>query len=493
MRSALSRRDFLKAASATSVAIALGPSRWGWAAEGSPFADLQDDLILRLPEGFSYKIIAETGRPLLLGSGTPVPRPQFPDLNVAFPMPDGKILLSTSHEIPSWFPVAATPRDDYDPLASGAVTSLLLSPDGQEVLEGAYNTGGMITNCSGSGSPWGTVLTCEEETTDMGAPHGYVWEVDPHKHTKVRLDDCGRFEHETAVVDPATGYVYLTEDAGKALLYRMRPNVPGDLRYGTLEAFAMGSGKGTGHWVTIDHPSGTLPNGDPLSPQEQGSAKGALEFKRLEGGRIDGRDFYFTETEDDTSCGAVWRLDTHTNRLEIWAQGQEGGAMCMPDNLAFDAAGNAFVAEDRNNATYQEPNRILFIDRRTGEIATFAEVPLQGGGEATNEPTGPEFSPDGRVLFLNLQRFPDFGVTLAITGPFAAWSERKQRAAAPLQARPAEMAGLSGTGVGLGAAALVALRRRGRLDALPGDLEDIAHDLGSPTDVPHPKRRPARP
>ena len=97
----------------------------------------------------------------------------------------------------------------------------------------------MSNNCSGSGTPWGTVLTGEEDTTTTRAEHGFIWEVDPHRNTKVRLDSCGKFEHETAVVDPKTGFVYLTEDSDvDSLLYRMRPKVPGKLaKGGVLEAY----------------------------------------------------------------------------------------------------------------------------------------------------------------------------------------------------------------------------------------------------------------
>lgn len=80
----MDRRAFVKITSATTLALALGPSRWGWAQEGSPFAELQGDPLIRLPEGFSYKILAETGMPMEGGRG-PFPRPEFPDLNVVFP------------------------------------------------------------------------------------------------------------------------------------------------------------------------------------------------------------------------------------------------------------------------------------------------------------------------------------------------------------------------------------------------------------------------
>lgn len=67
----LSRRSFLKTTAAVSTALTLGPRYWGWAQEGSPFPLLQDDPLLRLPEGFSYTILAETGYPLEGAAGLP--------------------------------------------------------------------------------------------------------------------------------------------------------------------------------------------------------------------------------------------------------------------------------------------------------------------------------------------------------------------------------------------------------------------------------------
>lgn len=362
----LSRRQFLQATAATSAALAIGPSKWGWAVEGSPFGPLQDDPLLRLPQGFSYKVIAETGTPLEGGRG-PATRPQFPDLNISFGQKDGKILLCTSHEVPAEAPIGQPPpQEEYDHLATGAITSLLLRPD-LTIAESAYNAGGMVSNCSGGNTPWKTLLTGEEATNTLEADHGFIWEVDPHRHTKVRLDDCGRFEHEAAIIDRKTGFVYLTEDSGTdSLLYRMRPRKRNDLEQGgILEAF-----KRSGRWARIDDPLGSKG----LEPSAQGIKKGALKFHRLEGARRWGRWMYFTETEDDTACGKVWRLHLDTFKLELWAQGSPKGRLCMPDNIVFDRVGNMFVCEDKGEASTDNQNRILFIDRSSGKISLFGKL-----------------------------------------------------------------------------------------------------------------------
>lgn len=491
-----SRRTFLKAGAATAAGMTFGRQLWAWAGGEAPFGPLQDDLLLRLPEGFDYTIVAETGLPLTEGRA-PYPRPNFPDLNVAFPQSNGSVVLASSHEVPPQFPlITPAPGEEYDRVAGGAVSSVHLDAD-LRFQEGAYHAGGMLMNCSGSGTPWGTVLTGEEATDDFEQPHGFVWEVDLSHHTKTRLDGMGRFDHETAVVDDHTGIVYLTEDSGDdSLLYRFIPDTAGALAGGgVLEAYAASVNGGPPGWVTIDDPLGE----DGQSPAGQGVAKGATTFSRLEGGRFDPFDrrwFYFAETEDPGGCGRLWRLNVDTGTLEMWADGSGDTAMCMPDNLAFDAAGNVFVCEDDGLAGAENPNQVLFVDRHSGEVHVFAETvhyweTPDPPGNVADEPTGPEFwhRADGSsVLFLNLQRAaPTAGLTLAITGPFAGpIAGAHGRARAPRGPAPAEASLLTGNAAWLpslgtmsvaAAAGLVNLRRRGRVEQIPADLEDASQEF----------------
>ncbi len=124
-------------------------------------------------------------------------------------------------------------------------------------------------------------------------------------------------------------------------------------------------------------------------------------------------------------------------------------------------------------------------------MATFAEVT-----SPYDELTGPEFLPGGRAMFLNLQRSGFGGVTVAILGPFP--RRRKHRstvAARPDLARPDEESFLRDHGTAVAgiplaaAAALINLRRRGLVDEVPQDIDDVAKELGAPTPIESPKKR----
>ena len=85
--------------------------------------------------------------------------------------------------------------------------------------------GGTSRNCSGGITPWRTYLSAEE-----AGVHGQVYECDPYRPGQgVLRAGLGSFNHEAAVIDPATGYVYLTEDEIQGRLYRFVPTVRGDL------------------------------------------------------------------------------------------------------------------------------------------------------------------------------------------------------------------------------------------------------------------------
>ena len=102
-------------------------------------------------------------------------------------------------------------------------------------------------------------------------------------------------------------------------------------------------------------------------------------------------------------------------------------------------------------------------------------------------------------MFLNLMRSGNFGITLVIEGPFARRRHKNPKravAARPAEAMSDEETFLSGHGIttlaGLplaGAAALINLRRRGLVEDVEPEIEEVAAELGEPTPIENPKKR----
>ena len=214
--------------SGTAAAHALGRGKPGGVGYGPLVPDPKG--LLSLPEGFSYKLVAQSGV-TRLESGQPTP--SDPDGTAAFVRHGGNgSVLVNNHEVGGSepFPVPRVPGFTYDPAAGGGTTNIEVDKDGNRVRE-YVSLAGTHNNCAGGKSPWNTWLTCEEaeSLTGQTKPHGYVFEVDPYDQDANRdpkpIKALGRYAHEALVVDPDNGTIYLTEDAGNpnGLLYRWTP------------------------------------------------------------------------------------------------------------------------------------------------------------------------------------------------------------------------------------------------------------------------------
>src|SRR5690606_34218488 len=125
--------------------------------------------------------------------------------------------------------------------------------------------------------------------------------------------EMGRMKHEAVAIDPATGFVYLTEDNGPSGLYRFRPrnDAPrlraledgGQLEMLRVRGIAnadLGAPRAGDElivdWVPIDDPDAPAEvmqglRADPSvrvgsgrsGPFLQGQARGGVAFRRLEG------------------------------------------------------------------------------------------------------------------------------------------------------------------------------------------------------------------
>lgn len=414
-----------------------GPAARPFSADYGPLFPTRDQTtgleLLNLPTGFEYLTFGWTNDAMDDGTLTPGSHDGMGAFRI-----HGRITLVRNHERTSGH-LFAPPPATYNPAAGGGTTTLSFDPDRAEFVGSYGSLAGTVRNCAGGITPWGSWMSGEETTaTVAGKPHGYIFEAPARDVSDaVALTDMGRFSHEAASVDPLTGWVYETEDAGSSSgFYRFIPNTRGRLSDGgrlqMLQAIgandlrgrvALGTSYDT-NWVDIDHPDPTDPITGELigaSVFAQGFSKGGTRFARLEGCWADGRLQYFVSTSGGgAGQGQIWVHDPARDTLTLVFESPSAAVLNAPDNIAVTPRGGLILCEDGS----RQPQSIHGLTP-AGEIFRFAEnnVVLHGerngfhGDFRGSESAGACFDPGGggNWLFFNIQ---SPGITFAITGPW---------------------------------------------------------------------------
>ncbi len=273
------------------------------------------------------------------------------------------------------------------------------------------NVGGTKNNCSGTVTPWNTIISCEEriqvidENNDGYNDFGWAVEIDPA--TKKVIDKrwaLGNFAHENVVVHPNLRTVYEGADSNPGYLYKFVADNEKDLSSGNLFVY-VGSKAGTGNWVqltntTIEERNTTL---------AQSEMVGATIFGGIEDVEIgpDGLVYFAVKAEDrvyrfqdsDPIAGINVSMEIFVGAMEYPITHKEGETMVSwgtgNDNLAFDGEGNLWVLQDGSN------NYIWVVEK--GHTQENPKIKLFGIAPLGAEPTGITFTPDYNYLFMSIQ------------------------------------------------------------------------------------------
>ncbi|PSN20848.1 phosphatase [filamentous cyanobacterium CCP5] len=385
----------------------------------TPVFDIKGVPLLEIPAGFAYAAFHVTG----MNMSDRNLCPSNHDGMAWFAGPRGSHILVQNHEVGPGATYNTGLQKAYDRFdgdggagaGAGGTTNIIVDANGR-VLRDYVSLSGTIRNCAGGPTPWGSWITCEENTTvpadnpAVTKKHGFNFEVPARggQRPAVPLEAMGRFNHEAVAVDPATGYVYETEDRGDSCLYRYIPNKPGNLDHGgELQVLKLVNGPQdtrTGVLSLLNQPLSVewvslTDNGVNINPDEDilrfdAQALGGAIFARGEGAWAgNGKIYWVCTSGGDQGNGQVWCYDDQTETVTLFVESTDQTALDNPDNITVNPAdGSLYLMEDGGGEQFV-----------VGVTPSGGLFKLCRNNINTSEFAGGCFSADGKKFFVNIQ------------------------------------------------------------------------------------------
>ena len=405
---------------------------------------------------------------------------------------------------------AYTPVKIGGPAAGSDLLKTKAEPTGTTVL-------GTLNNCAGGKTPWGTILTAEEnfhqyfanvdqldDKDPVKALHkrygvpgkgternwesvyerfdvskepneafrfGWIVEVDPSdpNSTPVKHTALGRFKHEAATISvgpKGQTAAYLGDDERFEYVYKFVSKGTYDKAKGKANSALLSDGTvyvakfnddGTGQWIPLVQGQGQLTEKNGFKTQADvliktrlaGDLVGATKMDRPEDMELNpvnqkvylaltnntqrgtegkpgtdaanpravnraGHIIELTEAGDDPAatkfdweifllCGDPAKEDAAKPETETYFAGYDKTKVSpigAPDNVAFDNAGNLWIATDGAPSAIKYNDALHLVPTEGSERGHVQQFFSTAGGSGV---CGPEFTPDNKTLFLAIQ------------------------------------------------------------------------------------------